>query len=145
MQMTLAMNNLSRFCRLVLLSLFPATPIITGCTPHYSGVFVNGEDQRLSVSLYSYNDNRLTAAFDLNPGSSIKQPLVIVRAEVRNSRGDKIFEQTIPPSGSDVLKTMNGETTFYFLVTSKGIHLMPKKYVDCWREHISEISGPSGH
>lgn len=126
----------------VLLASF-SLALISGCTLKYYGVFINEGEQRLSVSLFSAGDGRLISSFDIDPGASVKKPIVIVRAEVRSFTGEILYEQRIPNLGPTFREKTGGERTFYFLVTTQGIHLIPKQYVGNWKDHLPEIVGCS--
>ena len=109
------------------------------CTPKYYGLFVNGSGKELSVALYSTGDGRLLSSFHIAPGAAVRNEIMVVRAEISSSSGEKLYEQKIPSLGPHFREQTGGERTIRFLVTERRIYLIPKKYHDNWKAHLSDI------
>lgn len=138
------LNRCDHVFKWVLLAGFSLV-LSSGCTPRYNGVFINETEQSVSVCLFSEGDGRLVSSFEIAPGASVKKPIVVVRAEVKSPSGARLYEQRIPSLGPTFREKAGGERMFHFLVTTKGIYLIPKQYVEKWKDHVGEIINSSNN
>ena len=131
--------------------------IAAGCTPIHHGLFVNGSDELLLVSLYTERqrdgatnragDRRLFREFAVSPGGAYRAQL-IPRGPVvlRDAAGVAVSRRTClkiePTSGfrSDPHRA-GGTIPRMYLLVGNGIYPVAEQFRRDWRQHVDAIVG----
>jgi len=112
---------------------------LTGCTPEWRAVFINGTDDPLGITLLHTDGTSPFRRFRISPDGLYKSAVIVGKIVVSSDSGIELFTKQLELADPDEKYSRPGERLVYLLVTKSGIYPVPLNWRGTWQAHQDHI------